>query len=259
MSWLMWFFVFSSKHKEVLHEDVKVSDDENKSILSSEASHLTPPSKGADSTEIQKLSKSAKPLYILDPVTLSISEETIKLLDLPSEKIREIDKFIGAFTDQLFALEVSRAYVEISDKNGEVIVVPSFDRSHLHTSLRDKISDLTNKDVARFIADRLAHDIYLGSTNTDIRLSIERAGNGIDRVNFSRRILSEKAFSAEVPLRTLDSNVLMRLGPDSKIDSSMLTTSPTIPIQTSGLLKDTIPSRFRALFDAVEKLPRKQK
>lgn len=225
----------------------------------SENKDSTSGQKTLDTAKLQKLNDIARvtSLHVLDSNTLKFRADTAALLELSQEKIYEIDRLLKSFTDQIFEAELTRAFVETSEERGEEIVVPAFDRSAFLMSLKSKISDLTGNEMAVFIADRLAHDRELGSTNTDIRVSIERDSNGVDRVNFTRLVLKNNAYSADIPLKTVTTEMLEKLRSEGKFDIGVFNTSPTHRIQTSGLLREAIAPRIRHLFDAADKLPRK--
>lgn len=193
-------------------------------------------------TEIAK----ATSLQALDSDSLQLSRQAIALLELSPEKVIEVNNAITSFTNKLFAEEIARAFVEIAPEQGEEIVVPSFDRRAMHASFKAEITRLTDKSVAQILIDRVSHDFQLGASTTEIRLSI---GDGIDgktRINFTRAVLSEKAYDPDIPWQPNDKR--------------MPTNMPAVNlIQTSSLLTDTIKPRIRGLLSAADKLPKKNK
>lgn len=260
LSLVVW--LFNTKHtKEIAEPSSSAKNNEvlNKIGGTDEA---TQPISLTDGPQLQKLTMLGRTtsLQILDRDSMLLSANTAAMLELPAEKVNQINKLLRTFTDKLYAAEIAHAHVEVYKDFGEEIVVDAFDRNELLNTLKLNVGNVTNTAIATFIYDRLSHDYELGATNTDIRASIETPDDGINRITFSRYILSEKAFSPDVQIHTLDRESMFKIGPDGKrvLKFSPSELSPTTRTVTTSLLKDKVPIRIRALFDAADQLPRKE-
>ena len=188
---------------------------------------------------------SAVRLKVLDPNTLRLSKEATVLFRFSPEKLNAINNSLETFTRKLFAEELSRAYVEVSQESGEVIVVPSFNRRPLYDELKAVISQLTERSVAGTMLDRISHDIRLGCVTSEIRVSFDDVPNGSPLINFTRTVLTEGSRDPDIPLNS----------PGSK----------TTPFDTTIKMKTRAPSgrasdpRLRHLVEAAAHLPKRNK
>lgn len=226
-------------------------------------SKISPSGQDFTSVQSQKLAEAVKlgKIPLLDSSTLTLNRNAAVLLEIPLEKIELINSHIKNYTAKLFAAEIANAHIEINGEIGEEIVVAAFDRTKLLEGLRLDISETISPAFGAFLFERFAHDRELGATNTEIRASIESNQNGSDRIVYKRTVLKNEAYSPDIPLQS--ESPLTRptqRGPDGKIvPPPFIDDSPISTVVTKLLVRDNTPIRLRHLFDAIDKLPRKNK
>ena len=212
----------------------------------------------AEVPQLSKLNELVKIAHVaaLDPDSLMLNQKLAELLGLDPAAIQIVNREIKDYTTKIFAAELNIAHIETAGDDSENIVVGPLDRSKLLEEMKYKISGALSPDIAAFLSDRLAHDLMLGATNTDLRVWIDSNHNGTDRVAITRKVLKKSAYSPDIPLSVAGP---FRRGADGKPIVTTVNDSPVDTITTKSPLNDKLPLRVRHLFDAAEKLPRQQK
>jgi hypothetical protein len=185
-------------------------------------------------------------LAVLDRA-FALNKEAVAFFEFTSTDVDKTNACLKAFTEKLFDEEVSRAFVEISPE-GEVIVVPSFDRRPFYATLKNDIAKSTNQFIANAISERIIHDSNLGCVTSEIRVSASDDASGVTRVNITRAILKKQAFDPDIPLQS-----------EGAKDGWPSQIAPTIKVTSKLLVGEAMDLRIRHLIAAGDRLPKKNK
>ncbi len=179
-------------------------------------------------------------IITIDSKGFSLNEATVALLELTPEQAKVLEASIRKLLDQLCVEELAHAYVSTNEKGDEQIVVPAFDRTQFIETLRADPASQLGTVIADFVNERLPYDDYLAVRNSEIRAYIEQGSDGKDREVFERTA-SSRVHEGQVP------------GFAEKVRTSGVT-----KFRTLSFLKDEFNFRTRHLWDAKDRLPRRE-
>jgi hypothetical protein len=247
LSVLIFFWLTQGDEASYQHESKVL----NHSIIDTGTSQIIVDSDNHQSSiDVVRLADIArkKSLQVIDPETLTLSQEAIDWLNLDAARVESGNRIIVGFLSNLFQEELSRAYVEVSDEFGEIIVVPSFDRRKLQEDMRISLSGVVGKQISTLIYDRILHDYELGASKTEIRVSVEDGKDATERISFSRAVLAEEAYDADVPINVTHKDLPFPIP-----------LSSTTVIRSSGLSSNGVRPRIAQLMNNADRLPKRPK
>lgn len=178
-------------------------------------------------------------LSLLDSGSLAINQAVVDLLGLNSKQTEELNQILKHLLGSIETEELAHAYVTTTER-GEEIVVAAFDRSPLIEDFRGKVAAKLGKDVGDFVAEQCPFDHCLAIDESEMRLYIEPADDGLDRVVFEHRMRDRDAVDSKTPF--------MRHG---------IRFAPTHPVTVKALLGQGVKPRYNRLFSAAATLPRR--